>query len=101
MSRINRYKIAKMLHPDYVILLLDKDRYITYDNDFEIIKFIKLKKSCKVLKKHNINYLVLDNLDIIDMKSYDNNNYDRYLKLIMLNKILNCIGNNLTEVSLL
>lgn len=97
MSRINRYNFAKMLHSDYVIILVDNNRYVSYNNDLEIIKYIKLKKNFKVFDKYKINYLVLDNLDIIMMKEYDINNYEKYLKLIVLNTIIKHIGNNLIK----
>ncbi len=42
----------------------------------------------KYLDKFGINYIVLDNLDIIIDRRYDINNYMKYLKLSYLYKIL-------------
>ena len=43
------------------------------------------------LKKYNINYLVLDNLEIIKKSEYKNNNYNKYLVIYLINEIGNCL----------
>ena len=40
------------------------------------------------LDKYNVNYIVLDNLDVVIGKKYKVNNYMKYLKLSYLYKIL-------------
>ena len=97
MGRINRYKFAKEVHPEYVVLLLIKDKYITYGSDLELIHYIKFNENLCIFNKYKINYLVLDNLDIIEKSSYDINNYDLYLRKMIIEKIVKKIGNNLVK----
>lgn len=65
-----RYLFLKRLYPNYVIIILKKDEYITFDIDNKIVKLIDYK-----LDKYNINYLILDNLEIIKIIKYTNNKY--------------------------
>ena len=74
MGKINRYKFAKRVYPEYVVLLLTKDKYVTYDCDLRLIQYIKFNGNFSIFDKYKINYLVLDNLDITKKKEYDLNN---------------------------
>ena len=101
MSRKYRYQFTKDTFPGYIVFLVVKRKYITYDNDLEILKYIKYKDKLSLLNKYKINYLVLDNLDIIIQKKFEDNNYYKYLYLIKLDKVIKEIGNNLVKTSLL
>lgn len=101
MSRKYRYQFTKDTFPGYIVFLVVKRKYITYDNDLEILKYIKYKDKLSLLDKYKINYLVLDNLDIIIQKKFEDNNYYKYLYLIKLDKVIKEIGNNLVKTSLL
>lgn len=101
MSRKYRYQFTKDTFPGYIVFLVVKRKYITYDNDLEILKYIKYKDKLSLLDKYKINYLVLDNLDIIIQKKFEDNNYYKYLYLIKLDKVIKEIGNNLIKTSLL
>ena len=85
MSKINRYNFAKKCYKDYVILLLIKNKLYTYiDNKLVSFKYINN------LKKLHINYVILDNLDVI-VKEYEDNNYKLYYLKYNLNKLLDNI----------
>ncbi len=86
--KYNRYKILKMRNKRSVILLLSKDKYISYERDKRILGYINFNNNLCELDKRNINYVVLDNLNIIEDKKYDCNNYMKYLKLSYLKDIL-------------
>ena len=101
MSRKYRYQFTKDTFPGYIVFLVVKRKYVTYDNDLEILKYIKYKDKLSLLDKYKINYLVLDNLDIIIQKKFEDNNYYKYLYLIKLDKVIKEIGNNLVKTSLL
>ena len=76
-----RYRVIKSLYPNYLIFIKVKNKYKLLDIDKEIIDIFGLD----IIK--NVNYLKLDNLDIIEKKEYKNNNYNIYYlktKLIML-----------------
>ena len=81
----NRYEIARMYYKDCVILLLIKGKLYIYENN--ILAFFK--KTNK-LKELHINYIILDNLDIIE-KKYEDSKYQEYYLKYSLNNILDNI----------
>ena len=88
MSAYNRYSFTKGVYPDYVVLLYKKNKYYTYGKDRKILEYIKFKNKTSILRKKKINYLVLDELDIVEKYEYLDNQMDRYLYLINMKKIL-------------
>ena len=88
MSMINRYNFTKNVYKDYLIIIRRKNKYYTFSKDKKILNYINFKDKIYVIKKKHINYLVLDNLDIIDITKYDNNNYNKYLYLSYIDDIL-------------
>ena len=76
----------KRLYPNYVIIILKKDKYITFDIDNKI--FNLLDSSFNNLDKNYINYLIIDNLNIIKISIYINN---RYLELEKRVELLSAI----------
>ena len=72
----------KRLYPNYVIIILKKDKYITFDIDNKI--FNLLNNSFNNLDKYNINYLIIDNLIIIKISKYINNRYLEFKKRVEL-----------------
>lgn len=81
-----RYLFLKRLYPNYVIIILKKDKYITFDIDNKI--FNLLDSSFNNLDKNYINYLIIDNLNIIKISIYINN---RYLELEKRVELLSAI----------
>jgi len=77
MTKINRYKFAKYNYKDYLILLLCKGKYKSFNVDKKILKIINFKKLDN-LNKRQINYIILDNLTIIKKKQFKNNKYYNY-----------------------
>lgn len=76
-----RYEVIKKLYPNYLILLVKNNKYITFNEDKLIYNYLNKKLI-------NINYIILDNLEIIDKKEYENNNYMYYyLKVKLINAI--------------
>lgn len=73
----NRYEFVKKLYKDYIIFIVKKDKYYTLDNDNLICKNYNI--NINNINKYNLNYLILDNLDIVKIKEYDNNLYYEYL----------------------
>ena len=77
-----RYEVIKKLYPNYLILLIKNNKYYTFDEDKLIYTYIN-----RNLNKHEINYIILNNLDIIiKKKEYENNNYlNYYFKVNLIN----------------
>ena len=97
MSRINRYKFTKNIYPNYIVLLTRKNKYITFDIDLKLIDYLEVDEDLTILDKLHINYLVLDDLEIINIKSYKDNNYDKYCLGLVINKVVKKIGNKLIK----
>ena len=88
----------KKMYKRHIILIKGKDRYYTYDRDKEILEYVNFKNKyneCNLsyLDKYSINYIVIEDLNIIDNVKFNNNNYMRYYKLFHLKNILMKIGN--------
>ena len=89
----NRYSLLKKINKRSIVLIKGKNGYISFDRDLQILKYIKFEFNyayCNLnyLDKYNVNYIVLDNLDVVIGKKYMVNNYIKYLKLSYLYKIL-------------
>ena len=87
MSVRNRYEIAKKYYKDYVILILIKRKLYIYKNNL-LLDFKEINK----LKELHINYIILDNLEVIK-KDYIDNKYREYYLKYNLNNIFNNISN--------
>ena len=61
--------MLKELYPDSLIYVLKKGRYHLDEIDRNIVEIF-------ANELNNTNYVILNNLDIIDMKEYLNNNYN-------------------------
>ena len=77
MSRYYRYLFIKKYYPNYIIFIKYKKYIITYNNDLKIIKLFNYKEL-------NINYMIIDNISIIENKVYSDNKYFYYFKIIIL-----------------
>ena len=82
MSVRNRYEMLRKYYDNCVILILIKRKLYIYRNNI-LIDFKEINK----LKELHINYLILDNLDILK-KEYDDNRYEEYYLKHSLNNIL-------------
>ena len=85
--------LLKKFNKRSIVLIKGKNGYISFDRDLQILKYIKFEFNyayCNLnyLDKYNVNYIVLDNLDVVIGKKYKVNNYMKYLKLSYLYKIL-------------
>lgn len=97
MSKKNRYQFAKSIYKDYIILIKYRNNYITYDNDNLICHYIGFykNKKIKIFHKFKINYLILDELDIIKKITFDTNKYEKYSYLANLTIVIKKIKNKL------
>ncbi len=82
----NRYNFAKMCYKEYVILILKNRKLYTY-NEENILYNIKYINK---LKELHINYVILDNLDIIKQE-YNDNKYQEYYIKYKINNLLDLI----------
>ncbi len=96
--KINSYSYLKHLYPRYVILILAGWFYDAYENSAHILnecfgykvyetmhgqeragfpKYV-LDKVLNTLERYKINYLVVENYEIVIKNSFENNNYTTY-----------------------
>ena len=102
MGRMYRYEFTKKVFPKYIVFIVVNGKLVTYSNDLDILSYIGYKDKLRKLDKYKINYLILDDLDIVEIKDYRiENNYTRYLYLFNLNKVIKKIGNRLVDTNLL
>ena len=71
----NRYLILKSMYPKFWVLIKRSEKYFTFNNDKLLWIYFKNKN----LNSLKINYLVLENLEIIKKKEYNENKYEEYL----------------------
>ena len=89
----NRYYIAKKKHQEYLVVIIRKGKYVSYGIDALILKHLKTNVNIEhQLQEKHINYLILDNLDIISKYADENNQYNKYFYLETIRKILNKIA---------
>ena len=84
MSMINRYKFTKNIYKDYIVLIIKNKKYYSFDKDKKILDYINFNNKLYLLKKYSINFIVLDNLEILSINNYDVNNYYKYLYISSL-----------------
>lgn len=85
----NRYVFLRRIYRNYVILfLVNGNRYVVMGKDFYIHYFFKGKNLVKCFRKWHINYLVLDNLVMVDRVSYDDNGYDLFFYKAVIIRIV-------------
>lgn len=85
---INRYNFTKNMYKDYIVLIVRKRKLYTFNQDKRILNYIGFNNKLYRIRKNEINYLILDDLDIIEIREYDNNNYNKYLLLSYIKDIL-------------
>ena len=91
MSVRNRYEIVRKYYKDCVILILIRKKLYIYKDNI-LVDF----KSINRLKELHINYIILDNLEVIERK-YEDNNYEEYYLKDKLNNILDNILDRLKK----
>ena len=71
-----RYKFIKRIYKDYVIIFKIKKSYHIPDKELDIIGPFKRKgKLIDFLQENHINYIIVDNLEIISKREYSDNKY--------------------------
>jgi len=83
-----RYLFLKRLYPNDVIIFIRHHKYLSYGYDYYILKLLDYKNNFKILEEYHINYLVIDNLTIINHVTYMDNKYLEYLyKGLLINYV--------------
>lgn len=67
---------------------IDIYNYYSFDKDKRILDYINFDNKLYLLKKYSINFIVLDNLEILSINNYEVNNYYKYLYMSYIKDIL-------------
>ena len=82
-----RYKFIKRLYSDYIIIFR-KNNY-NYIYNYEFLSLINDKISIiNKLNKYHINYIIIDNMKIVDIIMFKDNKYNSYKKRYIIYKIV-------------
>ena len=84
MGAYNRYLFCKKKYPDYLVFVVVKGKMVTFEYDLKIVEMFK------DIDKLNINYIILNGLEIKLFKS-EINNYFYYFEICLLKDILEYI----------
>ena len=74
-----RFIFLKRLYLEYVIIFKINRKLYVYGNDLKIIRYFKLNNIINTLNKYGVNYIIIDNLNIVVKKEF---NYNKYLELL-------------------
>ena len=83
-----RYEFIKRIYKKYIIILEKKNRYISYGIDKEILEYIGFIGDIDKIREYEINYIIVDNLDIVKQDEFQVNKYNKYKYICKLIKIL-------------
>ena len=86
MSLENRYKFLKRMYPNKLILINYDKKIVSCFFDKKILEY--LKYDLNKIKKANISYILLDELEVIDKNYYKNNKYLIYKKKTIIKEML-------------
>ena len=86
MSLRNRYSFIKKVYPNTLLIFIKNNKYFCIDNDYYIYKYFN--NDIKQLRLNNIDYIIIDNLNIIEKSFNKNNYYNKYYKLILIKRFM-------------
>lgn len=87
MSLKNRYLFFKRMYPSTLIIFENKKKQLT-TMSLDFLMFKQFDKNLRLIKNKNIDYMLIDNLTIIEKSFYLNNEYDKYYKISLIKRIL-------------
>ncbi len=88
MSALNRYKIIKNKHNNYLLIFTTKKGYTSFGIDKLILETINFKNNFKLIEKLGIDYILISNVEIIKKYNHTNSQYNRYCYLAAIKTIL-------------
>lgn len=81
----NRYLFLKRLYPNFIIIMLSKKEYVTFGMDNMMIKFLNMNS--RAMMACHINYLIIDNLEIVKKVELTDNQYNHIKRKVELVKL--------------
>ncbi len=98
MSLKTRYIYFKKNYMEYCCLFILKNQKISScELDLELLNLLKEKDIQKFLNQSHINYLIVDNLKIIQKKEFCDNQYHKFIYFMETKKIIKRILKKCTK----
>ena len=85
-----RFTFLKRLYLEYVIIFKINRKLYVYGYDLRIIRYFKLNNILGTLNKYGVNYIIIDNLNIVVKKEFK---YNKYLELLYKSILIYLIEN--------
>ena len=86
---ISEEEFIKRIYKDSLIIFIKNNKYYCIKEDKDIFKICK--NNISEVRKNKINYLIIDNLVVIESHFYKDNNYNKYKMLIIVMKVLEMV----------
>ncbi len=86
-----RYKFIKKLYREYIIIFRKNNYNYIYNHEFLSLFKDKINIINK-LNKYHINYIIIDNMKIVDIIMFMDNKYNSYKNKYIIYKILEDIN---------
>ena len=83
--------MIKRKHDEDLLLFLQNGKYKSCGGDRDILQLINFHGNLKELEKRQINYKVIENINIIENFQCGNNQYTRYFYRALINQVFNKI----------
>lgn len=83
-----RYDFFKRSHRGYVVVFFRKGKYLVYGEDRRLLEFLGGRNIVAVLEEEFINYIIVDELEIIKEKVFAENRYGEFKKKLAILDIL-------------
>ena len=94
MAYKNRYVFIKRTYPNTIVLFEEKGNLKGYKWEKEFLNFLHFKKITN-LDKLKINYIIVQNMDIIKYRTFPHNMYNIYYKRFKLVNLIESIKERL------
>lgn len=83
-----RYDFFKRSHGEYVVVFIKKSKYVVFGEDKKLLEFLGGRNIVAVLEEEFINYIIVDELEIIKEKVFDGNRYEVFKKKLAICDVL-------------
>ena len=95
----NRYKFIKKIYKNYIIIFIRKHTFYIPKEELDLLRpfYSKKIKLIDFLNDNHINYLILDNLEIVKQCIFEDNKYKEIKYKSIIYKIYKSLIENLED----
>ena len=95
----NRYKFIKKVYKNYIIIFTKKNTFYIPKEELDVLRpfYTKKVKLIDFLNDNHINYLILDNLEIVKKCIFEDNRYKEIKYKSIIYKIYKSLEKDLED----